>query len=337
MTVDAIILTYKPTEKLIRSLEMLYSQTVRLNKVYIYNTEEQYFHAFMYGRGFLEKHKNIEVTHLSKKEFNHGKTRAVAMEHSEADYVLMMSDDAVPADENLIENLIKAASPDDIAMSYARQLPNEDARDVEVFSRTFNYPEESVVKRLEDAEKIGIKAFFCSDVCAMYKKSAYDAVGGFVRHTILNEDSIFAYSAQKAGYGIAYAADACVYHSHNYSNKIQFKRMFDVGVSHAEHPEIFAAVPPASEGKRMVFLNAEYFRKNGKIMKIPGLFITSAYKYLGYYNGVHYKRLSKKKILKYTLNKEYWAQDERKKAIQGIDASLGYGRSEAERRMRTGV
>ena len=37
----------------------------------------------------------------------------------------------------------------------------------------------------------------------------------------------------KAAYKIAYAADACVYHSHDYSLWREMKRYFDMGVFHA--------------------------------------------------------------------------------------------------------
>ena len=54
------------------------------------------------------------------------------------------------------------------------------------------------------------------------------------------------------GYSVVYAADARVYHSHNYSGRQQFHRNFDLGVSQAEHPEIFEGVPSEGEGIRLV-------------------------------------------------------------------------------------
>lgn len=54
---------------------------------------------------------------------------------------------------------------------------------------------------------------------------------------------IYAGRLIQEGYAVAYAADAKVIHSHNYSCMQQFHRNFDLGVSQAEHPEIFAGVP----------------------------------------------------------------------------------------------
>ena len=80
-------------------------------------------------------------------------------------------------------------------------------------------------KTIEDVDKLGIKTFFCSNVCAAYKKSVYKELGGFVPRAIFNEDMILAGTMIKAGYGIAYAADAKVIHSHNYSGRQQFHRI----------------------------------------------------------------------------------------------------------------
>ena len=99
--------------------------------------------------------------------------------------------------------------------------------------RSFNYPEQSSVKSLADIDKYGIKTYFCSNVCAAYDKGIYLKTGGFTERAIFNEDMICAGTMIQKGYSVVYAADARVYHSHNYSGKQQFHRNFDLGVSQA--------------------------------------------------------------------------------------------------------
>lgn len=154
-------------------------------------------------------------------------------------------------------------------MAYARQLPREDSTPVESYTREFNYPAKSRIKSAADLDSLGIKTFFCSNVCAAYRREIYEELGGFVRHTIFNEDMIYAAKAVEAGYSVAYAADAQVVHSHNYTNGQQFHRNFDLGVSQAEHPEIFAAYPSESEGKRMVKDVTVYLRSNHMSAGLP--------------------------------------------------------------------
>ena len=68
-----------------------------------------------------------------------------------------------------------------------------------------------------DLPKLGVKTFFCSNVCAMYDRRTYEELGGFVESTLFNEDMIYAGHLVQAGYAIAYAADAKVWHWHNYT------------------------------------------------------------------------------------------------------------------------
>lgn len=220
----------------------------------------------------------------------------------------MMTQDAMPADDNLIEQLTEPLR-DQVAVSYARQLPREDCAPVECYTREFNYPAQSRIKSAEDLKTLGIKTFFCSNVCAAYRRDIYEELGGFVKHTIFNEDMIYAAKAVEAGYAIAYAADARVIHSHNYTNVQQFQRNFDLGVSQAEHPEVFAAYPSESEGKRMVKDVTAYLRKNHMSGKLLHFYIQCACKYAGYLLGKNYRRLPGKWVLAFTSNKEYWKQN----------------------------
>lgn len=123
---------------------------------------------------------------------------------------------------------------------------------MEQYTRQFNYPEESRVKWLADLPELGIKTYFCSNVCAMYRRELYLQLGGFVQKAIFNEDMIFAGELIQKGYGVAYAAEAKVVHSHNYSAIQQFHRNFDLAVSQADHPEVFAGIRSEGEGIRLV-------------------------------------------------------------------------------------
>ena len=242
---------------------------------------------------------------------------------STADVLLFMTQDAVPENEYLVEEMVKAftwkntltadvADRADqqpmIAAVYARQLPALDCNFIEQYTRQFNYPAENRVKTKEDLPVLGIKTYFCSNVCAAYRRDVYEQLGGFERRTIFNEDMIFAAGLIRAGYGIAYAAEARVIHSHNYSGWQQLHRNFDLAVSQAEHPEIFEAVPSEGEGIRMVKSTAGHLCRSGKAYLVPKLVWQSGCKYLGYLLGKRYRKLPKKLVLWLTMNKHYWRE-----------------------------
>lgn len=308
-TVDVIIPVYKPDQGFLTLMERLRAQTMPVNRIILMNTEQKYLDRLLYGTTLERQAHNITVKHLSKREFDHGRTRNQGVKLSEADVFVMMTQDAVPADEYLIERLLAHLRQEKAAVSYARQLPTEKSGEIERYTRQFNYPDESCVKTKEDLPKLGIKTFFCSNVCAAYDRKTFDKLGGFVNHTIFNEDMLYAAKAVEAGYGIAYAADACVYHSHDYTHRQQFHRNFDLGVSQAEHPEVFANYPSESEGIRMVKGLMAHLRKNGMSKKIPHVIIQSAFKYAGYLSGKNYRRLPRRLTVALSSNKEYWQRE----------------------------
>ena len=306
-SVDVILLTYKPQKQVFQLIEALEKQTCPMNRLIIMNTEEKYFNALFYGTGFLEKYKNIVVRHVSEREFDHAGTRTKAVRYSKADIFVCMTQDALPVDETLLEKLTAALTQEQkVAVSYARQLPYPDCREIERFTRGFNYPAEPMLKSEADMERLGIKTFMCSNVCAAYDRRTFDALGGFVKRAIFNEDMLYAAKAVKAGYRIAYAAEAEVFHSHNYTCMQQFRRNFDLGVSQAEHPEVFAGISSESEGVRLVKDTAKHLRKTGNTRLIPYLIVSSGCKYMGYLLGTHYKRLPYGIIKWCSSGKRYW-------------------------------
>lgn len=329
--VDVIIPVYKPDKSFFTLMDRLENQTVAVNRIILMNTEQKYFDRLIYGTSFLEKYRNVYVTHLSKKEFNHGLTRRQGVKKSDAPVFIMMTMDAMPVDEYLVERLTAPLEREDVAAVYARQMASEESNEIERFARSFNYPEETCEKSEEDIDRLGIKTFFCSNVCAAYRRDIYENLGGFVRHTLFNEDMIYAAGAVKAGYKIVYEANARVVHSHNYTCMQQLRRNFDLGVSQAEHSEVFASVSSEGEGAAMIKKATEHLWKTGNKRLILKLYIDSAFKYAGYLLGKHYKMLPEKLVLKCTMSKEYWEQDYRIRSSRKIDATKGYGKTEEER------
>lgn len=305
--VDVIVPVYKPGRELFKLLDRLKMQTFRVQNIILMNTGEKYFTKLVSAINFKEKYPNVKVFHLSRQEFDHGGTRHEGVGHSDAEVFITMTQDAMPADNYLIEKLLEGLAGD-VAVAYARQLPGRNSSEFEKLSRQFNYPPDSCVKRFTDLETLGIKTYFCSNVCAAYRRDIYDELGGFIRHTIFNEDMIYAAKAVKAGYGIAYQAKARVVHSHNYTNLEQLRRNFDLGVSQAQHPEVFRGVVSESEGKRFVQAAYRQMRKKGQLYRFPGFILQCCFKYVGYLLGKNYERLPRKWILAITTNREYWGQ-----------------------------
>ena len=300
-TIDVIIPTYRPGKEFRLLLERLKQQSVPVRRVVIINTEKKFWDS-----RWEQEFPFTEVHHIKKEEFDHGGTRRKAAELTDAEIMVFMTQDALPADRDLIRNLTSPLKEPATAAAYARQLPNASCSLVERYTRSFNYPDKSSVKSREDLPVYGIKTFFCSNVCAAYRKDVYESLGGFAEHTIFNEDMIYASAVIQHGYRIAYAADAKVIHSHNYTCMQQFRRNFDLGVSQAEYPEVFQTASSESEGIRLVKKTFRYLCMNGRRRLIPGFVLQSGFKYAGYLAGKNYRRMPARMVRWCSMNKDYW-------------------------------
>lgn len=304
--IDVIIPTYRPGSSLEELLRRLEQQSCPPDHIIIMNTEKKYWNPRL-----EEKFSRMQVHHLTKDVFDHGGTRDAGARLSRADVLVFMTQDAMPANNLLLEKLSGALEQKGVAVAYARQLPQKDCRLIEQYTRDFNYPSQSRVKFLEDLPRLGIKTYFCSNVCAAYNREIYEKSGGFVKHTIFNEDMIYAAGVVKAGYGVAYEAEAQVIHSHNYTGCQQLHRNFDLGVSQAQHPEIFRGVPAEGEGMRLIKKTISFLLQQKRPHLILLLFWQSGCKYLGYLLGKNYRKLPNSWIQYLTDNRQYWEKGEK--------------------------
>ncbi len=298
---DVIIPAYRPGPEFRCLLRRLHEQTRLPHRILVINTEEQYWDA-----SFEKEAPLLSVMHIRKEDFDHGGTRRMAASLSEAPVLVFMTQDCLPADRKMLEKLTEALYQEEsIGAAYARQLPRKEASCIERLTRAFNYPSEPHIYYEKDIQAHGIKTFFCSNVCAAYRRDAYVSCGGFVESTIFGEDMLLAEKMVRNGYGIAYAADARVIHSHDYGCMEQLRRNFDMGVSHAQHPEVYADLPSEGEGLRMVRQVAAGLARKGQFAGLPRLMVLSAAKYAGYRLGKAYRRLPRALAYRLTLSPGY--------------------------------
>lgn len=370
---DVVIPAYNPDRRLLTILERLASQTLPVRRVHLINTEKEGLdrllgkegsarypgavEGVLAGQGapeggeeaLVRRYPFLSVTHIKKSEFDHGGTRNMGVLAAEgADYVVMMTQDAVPAGDTLIESLIRpleesrvggsdpgtahesaggqeapeapaessdpaaahdtagGQEPGTLIAAYARQLPYEDADTAEKLSRSFNYSDEPLVKSQKDFQRLGIKTYFCSNVCAAYRRDLLLELGGFPKDMIFNEDMVFAGRALQAGYRIRYTPEAEVYHSHNYGCMAQFHRNFDLGVSQAQHPEIFSGTSSEGEGMRYVKAVTARLWENRELLQIPVFAARCAFRLAGYRLGKGYEKLPEGLVRRFSSSGAYW-------------------------------
>lgn len=250
-----------------------------------------------------------DVTVIDRRSFNHGGTRQMAIDRlpQTVEFVVLLTQDAVPVDADAIAALLAVFADPAVGMAYGRQLPHPGAGPFGSFARLFNYPAESAVRELADAPRYGLKTAFASNSFAAYRRSALQAVGGFPSDPILGEDTIVAARMLLAGWKVAYAADARVFHSHDYSIAEELRRYFDIGVLHARESWLRAAFGQAEgEGGRFVREELKYLRRRAPWL-LPLAIARTGCKYIGYRLGLAERRLPLALKRRLSMHKGYWS------------------------------
>lgn len=205
----------------------------------------------------------------------------MALNACQSPVVVFMTQDALPTDSRCMENLLSPLADEHVAAVCARQIARPEARASEKAFRGFRYPEKSDVWNKEDVPRLGIRAYLLSDACSAYRRTAYEAVGGFEHPIITDEDMLIATDFLDAGYRLAYQADACIWHSHRYSFLQEYQRNYHIGQFLARYGHRFDAAGEMGEGLRMFRFVTRKLLTDGKLLDIIPFWWNCAAKLLG--------------------------------------------------------
>lgn len=247
------------------------------------------------------------VVGVERRTFNHGGTRQFAVElRPEADFVVMLTQDAIPQGRDTIARLVNAFTDPQVGMAYGRQLARPTARGIERHARLVNYPPSSEVRGLEDRARVGVKTVFCSDSFAAYRLASLAAVGGFPLDAFFAEDQLVAGRMLMEGWQIAYCGDAEVTHSHGYTVAEEFRRYFDVGVFHGRNRWLIDTFG-AAEGEGLRFIRSEltYLARHDPML-LPSAIVRTFAKYAGYKMGSREASLSNVWKQRLSMQPFYW-------------------------------
>ncbi len=235
----------------------------------------------------------VWLLQIQKNSFNHASTRNIALKY-DVDFYLFMTQDALPVDVDLVKEILKPFEDPEVVVSYAQQVPYESADEIERFARKTNYPDRMIVKNKESLSTLGIKTFFSSNSCAMYRADYFKKVCGFKEGLIMNEDMEYVARAIMDDKKVVYCADAKVYHSHNYAVRDIFKRYFDIGIFFKTNSwiseEVDKYTKTESTGVKQAIAEVQHLWQVNKTI-IPKSIFFSLTKYLAFKLGFYYQKL----------------------------------------------
>lgn len=331
MNIDLVIPVYKPEKSFIELVDIMSRQDLPINKIIIINTEQKYFDRLAYSTKFLDNHKSLNIRHISKREYDCGKTRNAAVRLSDAEYFLMMSQKALPVGTDLVKKLADAITADPkIAVAYARQEACDEAPECVKFATQYTYPEDSAVRSEKDYETLNWTTYMNSNTCALYRRDLFEELGGFETHIITNEDILFAAKAVKAGYKVSYVSDAVVKYNSVCSVDEYMKRAFDFTVSVVQNPDVFDLSYIRDSIKNLDKLIVSKLKKQGSRRELFEYKKIYSAKKKGFSRALKYRKMSYEKLAAFSHNPEFWRMDEIMRDRTCIDSRSGYGRSAAE-------
>jgi rhamnosyltransferase len=172
---------------------------------------------------------------IPAEDFNHGETRNLAAREAQpdAEYLVYLSQDAVPADDLWLANLIQPLEEDSmVAGGFSRHLPPPGtspslARQLTRFWQTGSA--ERLVKEMPEDEnffardRVYYAAF--SNTSSAIRRSVWEQIP--FRELEFAEDADWADRVIKAGYKIVFEPDSKVLHAHDYSIIEQFRQNVD--------------------------------------------------------------------------------------------------------------
>lgn len=168
-------------------------------------------------------------------EFGHGKTRNYGASKGTGEFIVFLTQDAVPVNDVWLESFIDAMKSDvRAAGGFGKHLPYPDCNELDKrdLARHFaNFGEVTKSFMIEDKNLYYTDkgwqqylAFFSdNNSClrrSVWEKIPYDDVD-------FSEDQIWARKILEKGYHKLYCPDAMVYHSHNYPLKTYYQRFYD--------------------------------------------------------------------------------------------------------------
>jgi len=178
------------------------------------------------------KEYDVRFFKINEKTFNHGLTRNFAISKARGEYIILLSQDAIPGNSNWMKFLISPLESDkEIAACYSRQIPAEDAdRLTKIFLRYYHasrpkrklryISDREEFLRLSPQEQMEICSF--DNVSSCIRKSIWSKIP--FSKIDFAEDTAWAKEVLLSGKKILFEPYSIVKHSHKISILSEFFR-----------------------------------------------------------------------------------------------------------------
>lgn len=243
---------------------------------------------------------NIKTINISPEDFGHGKTRNLVLDHTNSEFVVFITQDAVPKNDKWLNELVTPFKKDKLVVgTFSRHAAHpEHPRFVAAeLDHHFDFHKEFGLLRELAAKKQPIQSHtghfqalhFFSNNSSCVRLSYF--LNNPFKDVDFSEDQIWAKEALENGMRIVYADKSIVYHSHYFFGFEAFRRAIDEGqaLKSAFGYEVVSSIYHFARhayalSKRRVKANSK-MHQLGKKISNSDLIYSSFLEALGYWLG----------------------------------------------------
>jgi rhamnosyltransferase len=171
----------------------------------------------------------VRLVQIPSETFHHARTRNYAAGLAKGEVLVFLSQDAIPASDIWLAAFLSNFDEPAVGAVYGRQLPKAESGLERRSAFAVMYGRTRIVKMPMDGGSLGHKYYHFSNANSAIRRKVWQATR-FPDELKVFEDVGIAKRILGSGWSIVYDPEAAVYHSHDFSLDILFKRYFDIGV-----------------------------------------------------------------------------------------------------------
>ena len=259
----------------------------------------------------------VQLVQISNSEFGHGATRNQGARMADSPLLVFLSQDAVPATMDWLDNLLAPLANPGVGAVYGRQLP----RDTHICERFFleqTYPPVPRRRTLNPGKPLTLRDIFLSNVHSACRTEVWEQCP-FDEGLVMCEDQQWAKDILSHGYEIVYEPKAAVYHSHRYTPLQAFKRNFDTGASLRHVTQGRIGTSPG-EFLSYVVKECRLAAREASILHVPYVLLYEASRLAGFAVGTLEPWLPTRLKVRLSQHRRHWQKEAQRarKAGAGI-------------------
>lgn len=170
----------------------------------------------------------LRLEQIPPEAFHHSRTRNFASGLASGKILVFLSQDAVPASDDWLSNMVDNFDDPGVGAVYGRQFPKAGSSLERQDALDTIYGTRKVIKDPAHRNGMGYRFYHFSDVNAAIRRSVWEAVR-FPEDLRVFEDLGIAKRILDHGWKIVYEPNSAVFHSHSHTSVGLFKRYFDIG------------------------------------------------------------------------------------------------------------